>query len=384
MHGLRSITLLHANSLFSLSNDLERAEEVAGDVLDDERIYQDNLVNFTLVGCRQNSDAVSQTGPLEYSSLTFLLVLVDAADQRRSISGKLACQLVIFLSGAFEPDSTVCLHLFNDVLYPVLVLGILASRCRWTGTNPAYTTAELSHHFRISKTRSVVTALEHLETVRTAVESVDANIEILLFTDLLLTEEHCHRVAGLRTLHDLLRETTQSAKEPLTGLGQIHNESIAALMATSGTTGLPKMAARTHRSMIAELLAIAEDDSQKPYPVRRLLCTPSFHAFTAPEMLFNALRLGRLTYIMRRFDESFAQKVQDFRITEIFAPPTILSKLAKSSLDHDRFQTVRYVAYGGATLGPNLREQFLSLFTVQPRLTPVMIPIVNVSTFVLT
>jgi len=82
----------------------------------------------------------------------------------------------------------VCLHLANDILYPVLVLAILASHSRWTGTNPAYTSSELEHHFRISRTDYVVTATEHLDTVRRAVPTSNSGWEIIMFVDLL--KEH--------------------------------------------------------------------------------------------------------------------------------------------------------------------------------------------------
>ena len=104
----------------------------------------------------------------------------------------------------------VCLHLANDVTYPILVLGILASGCRWTGTNTVYTSHELAHHFRTSQTKSVVVAAEHLEIVETAVAASDPSIEVILFTDI-LTLGATGEPAGLqnggrsRTITDILQ-----------------------------------------------------------------------------------------------------------------------------------------------------------------------------------
>lgn len=43
---------------------------------------------------------------------------------------------------------------------------------------------------------------------------------------------------------------------------------IAALCSTSGTTGMPKMAARSHSSLTVETQAIIEGEAPKPYKVR--------------------------------------------------------------------------------------------------------------------
>lgn len=49
---------------------------------------------------------------------------------------------------------------------------------------------------------------------------------------------------------------------------RISRDTIATLMSTSGTTGMPKMAAKSHQSIVMENLAI-EDNSHKPYEVSR-------------------------------------------------------------------------------------------------------------------
>ncbi|KAK0947750.1 hypothetical protein LTR29_001007 [Friedmanniomyces endolithicus] len=309
-----------------------------------------NLVNFTFSGDYDENKPI----------------LIDAADCSRKLSRRKAYDLVAALAGAFRPDSTVCLHLANDILYPVLVLAILASHSRWTGTNPAYTSSELEHHFRISRTDYVVTATEHLDTVRRAVPTSNSGWEIIMFVDL-LKEHFPVPTPDVGELH----LTEPSKGNGLVIRSLISIEDTAALMPTSGTTGLPKVAVRTHRSMMLELKALAEETASKPYEVRRLFCTPIFHAFSAPEMMFNALRLGHVSYFMRRFDESFVQKMHDFRITEIFGAPAMLLKLTTMSDSLCLLKSLRYVAYGGAPLGAELRRRFLSMFKVAPRLIPV-------------
>ncbi|KAK4565756.1 hypothetical protein LTR86_003605 [Recurvomyces mirabilis] len=330
---------------------------------------QTDLVSFTLSGS-YNPD---------------MPILIDAEKPHRFVTRAKASRLVDLLAGAFESGCTVCLHLPNDILYPVLVLGILAARAQWTGTNPAYTALELEHHFRVSKTKYVITIAECLETVRIAVRASGTDTEVIIFTDLLSDCYQHNEIRGghpprccqcldassqaIRTLCDIIEQVRKSGLA--IDLSKPSPDDIAALMQTSGTTGLPKMAARTHRSMVHELAAIADDDSLKNYQVRRLFCTPIFHAFSAPEMIFNALRLGRPSYFMRRYDETLAHKISQYRITETFGPPAMLLRLINKVDDQHLLQSLRYVAYGGAPLGPELRRRFIGLFGSEPRLIPV-------------
>ena len=317
-------------------------------------------------------------------------VLIDASDPSRFISRRKATDLVASLSGAFESDSTVCLHIPNDILYPIILLAILASRCRWTGTNIAYTQHELVHHFRVSDTKYVITLPEYQKTVEAAIHGLGSVIEIILFTDILrelpkpgAANKHqlrpgtelapaSHSSAdemALRTLHDLLSAPDIGRLEK--HLKALAADDVAALQSTSGTTGLPKMAARTHKALILETDAIEDNNAEKPYEVRRLFCTPIFHAFSTPEMVINPLRLGYPTYFMRRFDNTFAEKVHQFGITETAAPPPMLMRLQQQAESHRLLQSLRLIFCGGAPLAPEIRRRALESFKEPPRIVQV-------------
>jgi acyl-coenzyme A synthetase/AMP-(fatty) acid ligase len=302
-------------------------------------------------------------------------VLIDAADPSRIVTKEIAIQLVTSLVGAFEPDSTVCLHLTNDIIYPILCLAIWANKCRWTGTNPAYTASELAHHFRVSKTKYIVTAVEQLDTIRAAVaDSGDAgSIKIILFSDILHNSPQDGISEGtaksatqeFSTLHDLLQSQHPEVLE--NAIREIDENSLATLCPTSGTTGMPKMAAHTHLATVIESAATQDHHASKPYVVRRLFCTPIFHSFSTPEMVINSIRLGIPSYFMKRFnDAKFSQAVHDFAITETFAPPPILLRLVNNPETHPLIQSLRNIYSGGAPLVQELRTQFESIFQHEP------------------
>ena len=250
------------------------------------------------------------------------------------------------------------------------MLAILASSCEWTGTSPAYTSAELSHHFVRSETRYVITDRSYLGVVDGAITSSGRDIQVIIFTDIASEkppkeDDHCGRGnLRLKTLHDLLTQGDESTLRKR--LQAISSHSPATVMSTSGTTGLPKMVQRSHRSLVIETSGIQGNDSGKPYQVRRLYCTPIFHAFSFPEMVINSLRLGYQSFYMRRFDETFARKVHDLGITETMATPAMLLKIVgqtrKNETERLNLQTMQMVFCAGAPLASQLRTSFLQLF----------------------
>lgn len=306
-------------------------------------------------------------------------VLVDAEEPSRFITKEKAIQLTANLTGAFEENSTVCLNIPNDIVYPILCYAIWASKCRWTGVNPGYKSIDLAHHFRTSQTKYVITCEEQLEKVREAVRDSGRTIEIILYTDLLKAQPagiqtacgvhrgHRHRNTSseFRYLHEL--QKTKTPESLFEALRKVDNNSIAALASTSGTTGLPKMAARTHRSHVLEAAATQDNHDAKPYHVRRLFCTPIFHSFSTGEMVINSMRLGQPTYFIKRFDDVlFPKAIQDFNITETFAPPPLLLRLVDNPTAHKQIQSLRNIYCGGAPLVPELRARIDNIYLRNP------------------
>lgn len=145
-------------------------------------------------------------------------------------------------------------------MYPILFLGIVGARGRFAGSNPAYTVAELSHHFKISQTNIVITRSAHLAVVReAAANSGIAHRDIFVY-------DHDGEISrsGFLTLSDLMShgQASWASFEDAEMAMTTH----ASLMSTSGTTGLPKMAVKSHHSLVMENLAI-EDRTPKSYQV---------------------------------------------------------------------------------------------------------------------
>ena len=166
-------------------------------------------------------------------------------------------------------------------------------------------------------------------------------------------------------------------------------QTIAGLFTTSGTTGLPKMAARSHYSLVAENFAIHDSQPHQVrcyhtmfissladhpyYQSRRLATLPFFHAFGSALVLVDALRHGCPTYIMRRFQQrQFLDAVERFNITETaMVPPLLLGMLSYSPQDQAKLGRLETVHCAGSPLDLTVQAHASKLFAPAARIVQV-------------
>lgn len=131
---------------------------------------------------------------------------------------------------------------------------------------------------------------------------------------------------------------------------------------TSGSTGAPKGADRTHGSLIAQHLAIRahwpdrDDDTDMPcFPVLVLhnLCCGISTVMPAVDLATpGAPDAAR---VLQQLDRD--------GVTRLAAAPAFMTRIVQAALaDHRTFPGVRSVVVGGATLPPGLAERCLAVF----------------------
>ncbi|KKY23046.1 putative 4-coumarate- ligase [Diplodia seriata] len=304
---------------------------------------------------------------------------IDASDPSRSVSANqtrtIIKQLVAgFRKAGLKPGDTVCITSFSDIYYSVLVLGIIAAGCVFTGTNPAYTPLELEHHLRAARVKMVIGEPELLPAILATSagtellaheqqqrgkdgggggSAVDRPRRILIFDhhiplstpptsetpNTTTTSSSSSSHPSWRTLlhhgsqdwHRLPTTPTPPTTPPANATTP------AMLLFSSGTSGLPKPVPLTHANLIAQhVLANAHTSSSSPHlsslpgwhpHIRRLSFLPPFHAAIAPSLHVGALRSGDATYVQRRFDaEGALRAIATYAITDVIAvPPCVLA-----------------------------------------------------------
>ncbi|KAI9689275.1 MAG: hypothetical protein M1820_010159 [Bogoriella megaspora] len=139
-------------------------------------------------------------------------------------------------------------------------------------------------------------------------------------------------------------------------------DSLAVLIYSSGTTGLPKAVQLSHRNLVAA--AVLTFDPTKEYhrkkrpnfEFRTVAHLPIAHIAGIQGYLINPFYMGGPVYWMPRFDfPKFLTYNRKYRITYLFSVPPIFLLIAKSSEVTDQFDYLEHTVSGAAPLGRDLQ-----------------------------
>ncbi|GME23803.1 AMP-binding domain protein [Neofusicoccum parvum] len=273
-----------------------------------------------------------------------------------------------------------------SIYYPILVLGIIAAGCVFTGTNPGYTPLELEHHLRASRAQMIICEPELLSPILATSVGTDLLAEhhaagtprILIFDHHIhpSTPNHSPHQSGYASWRTLLRPGVSRPWQRIDSLA-VASTTTAMLLFSSGTSGLPKPVSLTHTNLTAQHdLAIAytspagdpHTTSQPPWrPIRRLSFLPAFHAATVPNVHVSPIRSGEVTYVLPRFAvEPVLRSIARFQITDtVIVPPCVLAVVnAPPALLADpacNLSSLRWARVGAAPLGKDVQARFQAL-----------------------
>jgi acyl-coenzyme A synthetase/AMP-(fatty) acid ligase len=198
-------------------------------------------------------------------------------------------------------------------------LGVIAAGGVYAGTNPAYTSHELAHALRTSKARFVLSQADLMAPVLKAAGEVGLEREkVVLFNP---DGEGKGVFEGQLQWRDLLShgETDWVRFDDL----ETARNTTAALLFSSGTTGLPKAAMLSHYNFVAQHTLVYEAPP-RPYRVVRLTALPMFHAASAPVAHTTPLRIGQKNYVLPRFDlEKWFWAHEKYGVTDVAMVPPV-------------------------------------------------------------
>lgn len=153
--------------------------------------------------------------------------------------------------------------------------------------------------------------------------------------------------------HDLERLGSEAVElDDLDGdefAGQIRETDTAWIIHTSGTTGIPKGACLTHRSLLAAVRATAAGRPFRPDDVY-LFVFPLFHV--AAYNVLHAHARGLPVILADRFEPaSAAAAIETFNVTSISLAPTMLAMLLDDpTIRRSSLRSLRSIAYGASAM----------------------------------
>nr|AAQ11724.1 luciferase [Pyrophorus plagiophthalamus]AAQ11727.1 luciferase [Pyrophorus plagiophthalamus] len=136
-------------------------------------------------------------------------------------------------------------------------------------------------------------------------------------------------------------------------------EQVAAILCSSGTTGLPKGVMQTHQNICVRLIHALDPraGTQLIPGVTVLVYLPFFHAFGFSINL-GYFMVGLRVIMLRRFDqEAFLKAIQDYEVRSVINVPAIILFLSKSPLvDKYDLSSLRELCCGAAPLAKEVAE----------------------------
>jgi malonyl-CoA/methylmalonyl-CoA synthetase len=157
----------------------------------------------------------------------------------------------------------------------------------------------------------------------------------------------------VRTPPELLRD----AGHPAVPLNVAHPDDDALIVYTSGTTGEPKGAVHTHRSLLAGALSLQLAWGWQPED-RLLLALPLFHVHGLCAGLFGTLAAGSSAVVFERFvPAQVLDALPEFDSTMFFGVPTMYHRLAESGRAAE-LSALRLCVAGSAPLPADLWRRF--------------------------
>jgi acyl-CoA synthetase (AMP-forming)/AMP-acid ligase II len=278
--------------------------------------------------------------------------VVDAASGRALSYRELAAAVERVAAGlaalGFRPGDVLAISSPNLPEFPVAVYGATAAGGVVTTVNPLFTADELSGQLADAGARVLVTVAPFLDRALAAADK--AGVERVF-----VIGATAEALAG--TPAAPFSELTGHDLEPA-GVPVDPDGDLAAMLYSSGTTGLPKGVELTHASVVTNArqnqaaMGFREDDVV-------LAVAPLFHAMGFNLLLPCTLRAGATLVTMPRFDlEGFLDAIQRHRVTvTIVVPPVILALAHHPLVDRYDLSSLRVVGSGAAPLGADTERR---------------------------
>ncbi|XP_028759449.1 4-coumarate--CoA ligase-like 6 [Neltuma alba] len=245
----------------------------------------------------------------------------------------------------------VLLLIPNSIYYPIVFLGVLYLGGIVTPLNPLSHISEIRKQLSecgVSLAFTLQERVRKLQSLAIPVIEVPENLKDLKYSD-------------YPVFYNLV-----SGKSDLFPRPVIKQEDKAAIMYSSGTTGVSKGVILTHKNFVSMVeLFVRFEASQYEYSSSKnvfLAVLPMFHIYGLSLFAAGLLSLGSTIIVMRTFNIDEVIKVIDnYRVTHFPVVPPILTALTKRVTDINRsyLQSLIQVSCGAAPLSIKTIEGFI-------------------------
>lgn len=255
----------------------------------------------------------------------------------------------------------------NRLEFVTTYLGILRAQAVAVPLNPGSSAREVARVVADCGARMVVADGDTVTTVREAIRAVDAVLEggsstlaDDVPTDVLERLVRPRVVAIATTLLPGERSYDHLRADSARPADELHDpERVAALLYTSGTTGLPRAAMLSHRALAANIDQVARVEPPMIHGDDAVLgVLPLFHVYGLNAVLGTVLRSRAKLVLADRFDpQGTLDLIDDEACSVLPLAPAVFAHWRDVDLA-GRLGPVRLVLSGSAPVAPEVVEEF--------------------------
>ena len=234
----------------------------------------------------------------------------------------------------------VLISIGNRLEFVTSYLGVLRAQAVAVPVNPGSAVGELARMLSDSGARMAIADPTTAPAVREAVASLEAPPRIVVVGD---------------ASYDALRAEPARPIPPLQD-----PEKLAALLYTSGTSGLPRAAMLTHRALLANIEQCARVEPPMIHGDDVVLgVLPLFHVYGLNAVLGSVLRRRAKLVLVERFDPQETLAIIDDEACSVLpVAPAVFARWSAEPDLRERLGPVRMILSGSAPLGPEVVEEF--------------------------
>ncbi|KAJ9554687.1 hypothetical protein OSB04_009301 [Centaurea solstitialis] len=248
-----------------------------------------------------------------------------------------------------KKNDVVLIFAPNSIQYPVCLYSVIALGAIATTVNPQYTVRELSKQIKDSNPKLIIT-----------VQDLHQKLQSFNLPVMFLGSETSRN--GYTHYKDLILKSGSVSELPKVS---IRGDDTAALLYSSGTTGVSKGVILSHRNFISVSQMVVSDQrlvGEKGYV---FLCfLPMFHIFGLGVILYSQLQEGNTVVSMGKFDfGGMLKNIEKYRVTHLsVVPPVILALVKQDVVKKYDLSSLRLIGSGAAPLGKELMMECAKKF----------------------
>ncbi|KAF5735005.1 Acyl:coa ligase [Tripterygium wilfordii] len=238
----------------------------------------------------------------------------------------------------------------NSIYFPIVFLGVLYLGAIVTATNPFSSVQEIEKQATDCNVCFAFAVKENLIKLKAS------GIPAVIVPENVDSEPN-----EFSAFYELIYGNFDPTPMPL-----IRQQDTAAIMFSSGTTGVSKGVVLTHRNFIAAVeLFVRFEASQYEYSSSKnvyLAVLPMFHIYGMTLFVTGLLSLGTSVVVMRKFDvDEMVKAIDKYRITHFPTVPPVLIALTKrvKSVCGNLCKSLKQVSSGAAPISGKDIEEFV-------------------------